>query len=81
MVQKCIYCGSEIHDDRPLTVCNKCGLKVWGEKMFKAIVGNMEKARDNGDLSLYKEQDANNQINNSGKDIIHETAMGKSLRR
>ncbi len=50
MVQKCIYCGAEINDDRPLTVCNKCGVKVWGEKMFKTIVRNMEEAREKGDL-------------------------------
>ncbi|HTY44044.1 MAG TPA: hypothetical protein VMC80_02280 [Patescibacteria group bacterium] len=56
-IQKCIYCQAEIHDDRPLTVCNKCGVQVWGEKMFFAIVGKMERARENGDLSLYKEQD------------------------
>ena len=52
MAQKCIYCSSEIHDDRPLTVCNKCGHSVWGEKMFNAIVANMTTARDNGDLTL-----------------------------
>ena len=50
MAQKCMYCNSEIHDDRPLTVCDRCGLKVWGEKMFNAIVQNMENARDKGDL-------------------------------
>ncbi len=81
MVQKCIYCGSEIHDDRPLTVCNRCGVKVWGEKMFKAIVENMEKARDNGDLSLYKDQEENNSHDSGWKDVVHETAVGKSLRR
>ena len=56
-MEKCIYCKAEIHDNRPLTVCNNCGIKVWGEKMFFTIVGKMERARDNGDLSLYKEQD------------------------
>jgi len=50
MTQKCMYCGGEILDDRPLTVCDKCGIKVWGEKMFNTIVKNMENARDNGDL-------------------------------
>lgn len=55
--QKCMYCKEEIHDDRPLTVCNRCGVKVWGEKMFFAIVGKMERARDNGDLKLYKDQE------------------------
>jgi len=54
-MQKCMYCHAEIHDDRPLTVCNKCGVNVWGEKWFKSMVAKMEKARENGDLSLYKE--------------------------
>jgi hypothetical protein len=56
MTEKCIYCGAEITDDRPLTVCNSCGVKVWGEKMFRTIVNNMEDAREKGDLELYKEQ-------------------------
>ena len=30
--------------------CQKCGVGVFGEKMFNAIVENMEKANDNGDL-------------------------------
>jgi uncharacterized UBP type Zn finger protein len=60
MVQKCIYCGSEITDDRPLTVCNNCGIKVWGEKMFRTIINNMTDAREKGDLELYKGQDENN---------------------
>ena len=50
MSQKCIYCGAEISDDRSLTVCNRCGIKVWGEKMFNAILQNMETAKENGDL-------------------------------
>jgi|WetSurMetagenome_2_1015567.scaffolds.fasta_scaffold33723_5 hypothetical protein len=57
MVQKCIYCGAEIHDDRPLTVCNSCGVRVWGEKMFRTIVNNMESAREKGDLELYKDEE------------------------
>lgn len=56
-MQKCIYCNGEINDDRPLTVCNRCGIKVWGEKWFKAMVTKMEKARDAGDLKLYKDQE------------------------
>jgi hypothetical protein len=63
MVQKCIYCGAEIHDDRPLTVCNSCGVKVWGEKMFRAIVTNMEDARDKGDLELYKDEQNDGKLN------------------
>ncbi len=49
-MQKCMYCGSEIPDDRPLTVCDVCGEKVWGQKMFNAIIQNMKEARENGDL-------------------------------
>ena len=47
---KCIYCGCELFDERVMEVCDKCGISVWGEKMFKTIVQNMDNARDNGDL-------------------------------
>ncbi len=50
MVKKCIYCNSSISEDAVLDVCQECGVKVWGEKMFQAIVDNMEGARDNGTL-------------------------------
>jgi hypothetical protein len=26
--------------------CSRCGVGVWGEKMFQAILKNMEQARD-----------------------------------
>ncbi len=50
MVNKCVYCKGEINDDRAVDVCNKCGVGVWGEKMFQTIIDNMGKARDVGDL-------------------------------
>jgi len=50
MTKKCIYCKTEIDDDRSLDVCNKCGVGVWGGKMFNAILQNMENAKDRGDL-------------------------------
>lgn len=49
-MKKCMYCKNEIDKDSVVDVCYSCGLKVWGEKMFKAIVANMEQARDVGDL-------------------------------
>ncbi|MGD9276188.1 MAG: hypothetical protein PVJ67_03365 [Candidatus Pacearchaeota archaeon] len=49
-MQKCMYCGCEITDDRQITVCDKCGMKVWGEKMFNAIKQNMSDAKERGDL-------------------------------
>ena len=50
MTEKCIYCEAEITDDRPLTVCNRCGIRVWGEKMFNAILTNMKNAEETGTL-------------------------------
>jgi len=50
MTKKCIYCGCKIFDECVMEVCDECGKQVWGEKMFRAIVHNMDNARDNGDL-------------------------------
>jgi len=47
---KCVYCKSQIEDDRAVDVCDKCGIKVWGDRMFNAIINNMEQARVKGDL-------------------------------
>jgi len=49
-MKKCIYCGSEVAQDSVIDFCERCGKKVWGKKMFDAIVQNMEDARENGDL-------------------------------
>ena len=49
-MQKCMYCHSEIPDERPLTVCDNCGQKVWGKKMFNTIIQNMQEAKEKGDL-------------------------------
>jgi len=57
-MDKCIYCGAEIHDGRCLSVCNRCGINVWGEKMFKAIAENMQDAKERGDLSLVSHDDS-----------------------
>jgi hypothetical protein len=49
-MKKCIYCNSEIPHESVIDFCRKCGVGVWGEKMFDAILKNMEEARENGDL-------------------------------
>ena len=50
MVKKCIYCKAEVSDDSVIDFCSRCGIGVWGKKMFNAIVKNMEEARERGDL-------------------------------
>jgi len=50
MNKKCIYCKAEIPEESVIDFCPKCGIGVWGEKMFNAIVKNMEDARSRGDL-------------------------------
>jgi hypothetical protein len=50
MKKRCIYCRELIDDSCVVDFCERCGKAVWGEKMYRAIIENMEKARDNGDL-------------------------------
>ncbi|MBS3100445.1 hypothetical protein J4463_04525 [Candidatus Pacearchaeota archaeon] len=49
-MKKCIYCRAEITDESVIDFCEKCGCGVWGPKMFKAIVKNMEDARESGNI-------------------------------
>ncbi len=50
-MKKCVYCGVEVAEESVIDFCEGCGKGVWGEKMFRAIVQNMEDARDKGDLN------------------------------
>lgn len=47
---RCVYCKSDIGDERAVDVCDKCGVKVWGHKMFNAIKTGMAASREKGDL-------------------------------
>ena len=55
-MRKCVYCGSDLHDDRSMEICDRCGEKVWGKKMFDAIKKTTNDARDKGNLELYKSE-------------------------
>jgi len=50
MTKNCLHCKKKLSEDFVVDVCEPCGHKVWGEKMFRAIVESMEKARKVGDL-------------------------------
>ena len=52
MVKKCIYCKKEIVNERVADICDRCGIGVWGEKMFKAIIFGMEKEKEKGNMEL-----------------------------
>jgi hypothetical protein len=51
-----------------MEICDRCGVKVWGEKMWAAIKKTTDTARDNGDLALYKEQENGNET--KWKDVV-----------
>lgn len=49
-MKRCLYCNAEMFDDSIVDFCETCGKKVWGDKMFNAIVKNMEEAKKKGDI-------------------------------
>ena len=50
MARKCIYCKNPVDDKSVIDFCERCGVSVWGPKMFNAIKSGMENSRERGDL-------------------------------
>lgn len=50
MAKKCVYCKSDIEDRRAVDVCDRCGVGIWGPKMFRTILDGMNDADSRGDL-------------------------------
>jgi hypothetical protein len=50
MAKKCGFCKASIADDSAFEVCERCGIGIWGEKMFNTIRDNMQQAKVKGDL-------------------------------
>ena len=55
MIKKCVYCRQDLQDQRAIDVCDKCGVGVWGQRMFNAILQGMNNANAKGDLCLEHE--------------------------
>jgi len=49
-MKKCIYCKVELPDESVIDFCQRCGHGAFGEKMFNAIIENMQQAKQRGDL-------------------------------
>ena len=64
MVKRCIYCSREIEDSSVVDVCKSCMYQVWGEKMSQAIIENMTKEKDAGNLELGQVSQSKEEINN-----------------
>jgi glutamate-1-semialdehyde aminotransferase len=50
-MKKCIYCTKDVSEESVVDFCERCGIGVFGHKMFNTIIQNMNEARQRGDLN------------------------------
>lgn len=50
-MKRCLYCGIEVSEESVIDFCYRCGESVFGEKMLKTIIENMNKAKERGDIN------------------------------
>jgi hypothetical protein len=50
--KRCVYCKGEVPEARAMDVCNSCGRRVWGEKMFQCILDSTNSEMEKGNLEL-----------------------------
>lgn len=49
---KCVYCKGNVPEERTMQICNGCGCKVWGPKMFEAILKGTDSESQKGNMEL-----------------------------
>lgn len=49
---KCVYCKGNVPEERVMQICDKCGVRVWGAKMFEAILKGTNSEAEKGNMEL-----------------------------